>query len=230
MLHKVMQDLRGDAIVARDGDIGSVEDVYFDDERWGVRYLVVDTGGWLPGRKVLISPASIERDPGDDDKAIHVALSREQVERSPGAETDMPVSRQFEEAHARYYGYNYYWAGPYLWGAYPFPGSAAERVDTEQYRHMKAEEDRAAQSHLRSSGAVVGHRIEALDGAVGHVEDFVVNDDDWAIAGLVVDTRDWLPGRKVLVPPAAVQDIDWPQKKVFLRLTRNEVQSAQPAL
>lgn len=228
MLHKVMQDVRGRAILARDGAIGSVEDVYFDDQRWGVRYFVVDTRSWLPGRRVLISPASIEKNTGDR-ASIRVALTRGEVEESPEADTDQPVSRQFEAAHARYYRYNYYWMGPYLWGQFPFPGTTTERADTEEFRRMKASEARAAQSHLRSVNAVAGDHVQAMDGSIGHIEDFMVADDDWAVTGLIIDTRNWLPGKKVIVPPSAVRDFDWVQRRVVLRLTRDEVRSAQPA-
>ena len=225
MLQKVMQDVRGDAIAARDGMIGSVEDAYFDDERWSVRYLVVDTRRWLPGRKVLISPVSIEKEGNAPRHSIRVGLSREQVERSPAADTAPPVSRQFEKAHARYYAFNLYWAGPY-WGAFPLPGSAAERADSAAFREMKAAERKAAQSHLRSTRAVVGHRVEASDGPIGHVDDLIVDDEAWAVAGVVVDTRNWLPGRKVIVAPCAVRAIDWLQKKVLLGMSRAEVRNA----
>ncbi|MGH8519644.1 MAG: PRC-barrel domain-containing protein, partial [Panacagrimonas sp.] len=110
MLHN-LKDLHGDKIAARDGGIGSVEQVYFDDQDWRVRYFVVDTGGWLSGRKVLISPVSIDRSKSSDD-AIAVGLSREQVEHSPGIDADKPVDRQYEEAYARYYGISLYWAAP----------------------------------------------------------------------------------------------------------------------
>lgn len=226
MRQKVMQDIRGDAIVARDGKVGSVADVYFDDERWAVRYLVVDTGGWLPGRKILISPAQVP--PQDAGDAIRVELTREQVEQAPGIEQDAPVSRTLEAAHARYYRYPYYWTGPYLWGATPLP--AAQPGPPTQYRELEAAaEQQARESHLRSSGEVVGYNIRAADGDLGHVEDFVIDDETWAISDMVVDTRNWLPGRKVLVPPSAIEDIDWATRKVSVRMKRDELKQAPEA-
>src|SRR5690349_25144073 len=106
MLHNI-NELKGYSISATDGEIGQVEDFYFDDDKWVVRYLVVDTGKWLPGRKVLISPVSVARE-GTNDKAIRVNLSREQVERAPGTDDDPPASRQFEAGLARYYGNPFY--------------------------------------------------------------------------------------------------------------------------
>jgi sporulation protein YlmC with PRC-barrel domain len=228
MLQKVMQDLHGDQLMARDGEIGSVQDVYFDDEQWAVRYLVVDTGGWLPGRRVLISPASVApRQSGGD--AIRVELTKEQVERAPDLGQDPPISRMLEEAHARHYGYPFYWTGPYLWGPQAIP-AATPPAETREGRALREmAEQRARESHLRSSAEVIGYRIRAADGEIGHVEDFVVDNENWAIADMVVDTRNWLPGKKVLVPPSAISDIDWHAGEVSVRLTREELKQAPEA-
>jgi sporulation protein YlmC with PRC-barrel domain len=219
MLHTV-KDLRGDTIAARDGEIGKVDEVYFDDEDWRVRYFVVETGGWLSGRKVLISPVCVDRSKSSE-HALAVGLSRKQVEQSPPIDADKPVDRQYEEAYARYYGYPLYWAPPEATMVLaPEPGAE---------RKLKEAERKAEASHLRSSGEVVGYAIHAADGKIGHVEDIRVDDRNWAVSDLVVDTRDWLPGRKVLVPPSAVEDIDWRSKGVRLRLRREEVEHSCPA-
>jgi sporulation protein YlmC with PRC-barrel domain len=234
MLQKAMKDLKGDAILARDGRIGSVDDVYFDDEKWAVRYFVVDTGDWLPGRRVLISPASLAPQAGDADY-LRVDLTKDQVEHAPGTGEEPPISRALEEAHAKYYGYTYYWAGPYIWGAEALPVAVppeAVGAPRERARHaaeLHAAEERARQSHLRSSAEVTGYRIRAADGELGRVEDFVIDDRDWSIADMVVDTRTWLPGGKVLVPPSAVSGIDWARGEVSVRLRREELKHAPPA-
>lgn len=232
MLQKAIKDLRGDAIVARDGAIGSVDDVYFDDERWIVRYLVVDTGAWLPGRKVLISPACVM--PIHGRAELRVALTREQIEQSPGVDRDPPISRSLEAAHARYFGYPYYWSGPYLWGTAGMPVAtewsepAAVRAkranETGGAEPAAAAEQRAAESHVRSVREVVGYQLHATDGDLGRVEDFIVDDETWAIADLLVDPRGWLPGKKVLVAPGAVADVDWANREVRIRLIRDEVE------
>lgn len=235
MQQRVMKEIRGDAISARDGRIGSVKDVYFDDERWAVRYLVVDTGKWLPGRKVLISPASLAP-AADDDDAIAANLTREQIEGAPGIDADKPVSRLYEEAHAQYFKYPYYWTGPYLWGHAPVPTPALmaqaseEGAESPAAREESARaEARAAESHLRSTAEVVGYRIQASDGPLGHVEDLLVDNDNWAIDKMIVDTKEWLPGGHVLVSPSAVEGIDWHAREVRLRLTRAELRAASEA-
>jgi hypothetical protein len=152
---------------ATDGEAGRIEDVLFDDERWGVRYLVVDTGDWLASRKVLLSPASGVRGEGGTDP-IRVNLTRRRIEGSPDADTDKPVSRRYEAAHAMHYGYPHYWSGPFLWGAGIYPGviplaasadEASATIDTEEAARI--EEEKAAESHLRSAREVIGYGIEA---------------------------------------------------------------------
>ncbi|HKQ27160.1 MAG TPA: PRC-barrel domain-containing protein [Burkholderiales bacterium] len=229
MLQKVMQDLKGDAILARDGRIGSVDDVYFDDERWAVRYLVVDTGTWLAGRKVLISPASLPPQESGGDY-LRVDLTREQVEHAPDIGEDPPISRTLEEAHARYYGYPQYWAGPYMWGIAALP-LGAWRTDgagqtNESHEMLQSALQRARESHLRSSAAIVGYRIRAEDGELGHVADFLVDDRSWAITEMIVDTRNWLPGKKVIVPTKAIADIDWNKGELRVNLKRDEIKRA----
>jgi sporulation protein YlmC with PRC-barrel domain len=225
MLHKA-KELIGDTIAATDGPIGHVNDIYFDDQRWGVRYFVVDTGGWLGGRKVLVSPAAIDRGKSTE-TAISVKLSRQQVEESPGVDSDKPVSRQYEEIYARYYGYPYYWADAMVLSPAAPPSGL---IDPAEAGEAGEAERKARESHLHSSGEVIGHAIAAIDGPIGHVEDLLVDDEDWSVADLVVDTRNWLPGKKVVVPPDVVEAIDWSSGDVRVRMLRDQVkaQSAAP--
>lgn len=236
MQHRLKADLKGKHIAARDGAIGSVVDTYFDDAHWAVRYLVVDTGDWLPGKKVLLSPTSVAAEQTDK-KTISVALSRQQVRDSPGVNADMPVSRQFEEAHALYYGYPFYWTGPYLWGGAQHPITGGEPVtlspegksNRERLGELRQAEQQARESHLRSTEEVTGYRVVAKDGPIGHVEDFVMDEPGWEIVGIVIDTRDWLPGKHVRIARDEVESIDWVTRELRLRATRDEVRNAPKA-
>ena len=188
---------KGLTIAATDGDIGSVNDLYFDDLSWTIRYLVVDTGTWLPGRQVLISPLSVRR---VDDKIL-VDLTRNQVQNSPPVEADKPVNRQQEEAIARYYDQRYYWEGPYRWGLLAYPGMPpvpTAPIPADAMGEAMAARERETPSGdptLRSSRDVTGYYIAALDGEIGHVDDFLVEDRAWAIRYLLVATRNWWPGK-----------------------------------
>jgi hypothetical protein len=219
---------------ASDGEIGRVRDVLFDDRRWGIRHLVVDTGGWLSGREVLVSPHAIER----VDRArrrIHVALTRQQIQDAPGIETDQPVSRRHEMSYYDYYGFPYDWAGPGLWGAasYPMAGAGLAALPPERgLPHEAVEraqaEREAGDEHLRSGREVTGYDIAARDGDIGHLDDFLFDDRSWQIRYAVVDTRNWLPGRLVLVSPDWIEGIDWGARRARVRLTREAVESSPP--
>lgn len=228
MLHS-LKALDGFRIAATDGDLGHVRDIYFDDQQWVVRYLEVDTGGWISGRNVLLSPAAVT---GIDwkEERVRVNLSRKQVENSPGLDAAMPVSRQHELALSRYYGTPHYWNGPFIWGYAAFP----MMVDpipydpaTDQLAGQPVDE-RAAEGdpHLRTKDEVVGYQIAARDDSVGHVEDFLFDERSWQIRLVAIDTRDWLPGRHVLLSPSRIRAISWEEKSVQVRATRSEIEAS----
>ena len=218
-------ELKGVTIEAMDGDIGSVQDLYFDDQTWTIRYLVVDTGTWLPGRQVLISPFAFQVVAGAS--RLRTSLTKDQIKDSPSVDTDRPVDRQREIAFSQYYGYPYYWVGPYRWGdlAYPtLPIAAAPTTAVDE--EMLARERESTDPHLRSDRDVTGYYIQATDGDLGHVEDFLVDDETWAIRYCIVDTRNWLPGRKVLVSPEWIQRVSWEDSKVYVDLSKRHIEAA----
>ncbi len=216
-------NLKGFAIRAEDGELGTVEDFYFDDETWAIRYLTVATGGWLSGRGVLISPISVV---GADWQArrLDVALTKKQVENSPDIDTHRPVSRHQEAEFFGYYGYPSYWGGPYMWGPAFYPAGAAYAPigATEPIADKTWKE--SADSHLRSTAAVMGYHIAAIDGDIGHVAGFLVDDETWAIRYLEVGTQNWWPGKKVLVSPAWIERVSWEDSNVYAALSRDDDQ------
>jgi hypothetical protein len=222
-----IESLYGCAVAARDGDIGHVSQVYFDDEAWGVRYLVVDTGNWLHEREVLISPYSIKHsDPGSS--AVRVDLTRQQVRDSPDIDTHEPVSRQHEIEYLRYYGYPTYWGGPSAWGMGSYPGYGLMAAAPGSVARTDPHADEPPQDvHLRSAGAVKGYHIEATDGSIGHVSGFIFDDVTWVIRYLTVDTRNWWPGGKeVLLATQWIDAVDWFSSTVSTKLTRDAIRNS----
>jgi hypothetical protein len=205
---------------AIDGEIGAVKEFYIDDVNWKVRYLVADTGHWLPRRKVLIPPHAL-KDVDEERKSLHVDLSREQIEKSPSIDAERPVSRQFEEEYLRYFGWPFYWMDPALWGT--APTSIPPSVPVENIRPQPAAQ---GDPNLRNTNELVGYHIQAIDGEIGHVEDFLIDDEDWSIRYLVVDTRNWLPGKRVLVSPLWIERVSWEDAKVFVDLQRDAIKEA----
>lgn len=228
LLHSV-EGLQGFSISATDGELGRVKDAYFDDREWTLRYLVVDTGGWLTGRNVLITPVSIT-DTDWGKQSIAVNLTRQQVQDSPSIDTAKPVSRQQEVELYNHYGYPYYWSGPYLWGYTVLPGML-ERTPLEEPRrqetreHMELERSRN-DPHLRSADEVTGYDIQATDDTIGHVEDLLFDEESWRIELMVVDTRNWWPGKKVMIPPSLIERVSWEGKSVVVKVTREQVENS----
>jgi hypothetical protein len=217
------KELRGYTIHATDGDIGKVHEFYFDDLAWIVRYLVVDTGTWLPGRKVLLSPGVLGQ-PNWETRSLPVGLTKGQVEHSPDISADEPVSRQMEVDLHNYYGWTPYWqSGLPQFG---LGAAAAAEVLARAVKETEEKDEQESDPHLRSTREVIGYHIQARDGVIGHVDDLIVEDETWFIRYLVIDTRNWLPGRKVLVAPAWAEEIDWVERMVQLDLSRETVQNS----
>ncbi|MCF7788382.1 MAG: PRC-barrel domain-containing protein [Prosthecobacter sp.] len=216
MLYKA-KTLKGCSLQNLDGEeISKVSQFYFDDWHWTVRYLVANTGGWLTGRQVLISPYALVAVNADRENIV-TDLTKEQIVSSPSLHCDKPVSRQFEKAYHGFYGYPMYWNGPCSWGAYSYP--MREQEEWKQPSRGEEEWD----LHLRSTDQVSGYAIQAADGEIGHVEDFVIDEETWSIRYLVVATRNWWPGKKVLVSPQWIDRLSWNNSKVFISLTREAI-------
>jgi uncharacterized protein YrrD len=218
MLYKA-KSLKGYLLNSRDGKIGKIKEFYFDDRFWTIRYLVADTGNWLSGRQVLITPYALGV-VNSEAEDIGVDLTKKQIEDSPSLDSDKPVSRQFEQAYYGHYGYPIYWAGLCAWGYYPYPARAPE-----QWR-KPSKEEKAWDPDLRSTNDVSGHHIQGTDGEIGHVEDFFIDAQTWTIRYLIVDTHNWWPGKKILVSPQWIDRISWGERKVFVNLLRETIKQS----
>jgi uncharacterized protein YwbE len=211
MLHSIHRHY-GEKLRACDGDIGHVRDFYFDDQNWAVRYLVADTGRWLTGRLVLLSPQAL----GDltlTGKALPVKLTREQIEESPSIDEHKPVYRQHEEEYHRYYGYPYYAQRSPLWGlaGYPVLVPPPRSVDLERKK---------IDSHLRSTRHVKGYKVEATDGAVGEVEDFLIDGARWLIRAIGIKSGHWNSGEYRTISVDVVSRISYDDSAVYLDAAR----------
>jgi hypothetical protein len=224
---------KGYAIHASDGAIGTVTDLLFNDATWLVRWLVVDTGDWLPGRRVLLPPSALAQ-VNHIDHQFSVKLTKQQVKDCPDVETDRPVSRQSETTLYNYYGGPTYWgAGSYLgvigYGGGMVGASVLSRPPLkwiERERELDEAQREKDDPALRSIEEVTGYHVHASDGEIGHVADFLVEDDDWSIHYFVVDTKNWWPGKKVLISPMSVRTIEWGNRLVNLGADRQKVKDS----
>lgn len=211
------RSLIGFTMGATDGEIGKVKDLYFDDITWTIRYLVVDTGTWLADRKVLISPEAVLT-PDWDKEILPVNLTQDQVKNSPDIDTEKPVSRQQEIKLYKHYPWSAYWGG----GLTGMPPVSMYQV----YDNITGDIDDGESEgnpHLRSIENLKGYKIQALNGHIGEVEDMILDDAAWRINFLVVDTGKWLPGRKVLISPSWITEINWDTSSVVVDSTIEDI-------
>jgi hypothetical protein len=218
-----IKQMHGNKLGASDGDIGQVKDFYFDDQSWVVRYLVADTGSWMSGRQVLLSPHAIGS-LHQAGKVLRVKLTRKKIEDSPTIETHKPVSRQHEEEYHRYYGWPAYWLGDGMWGM-----SGASVLETPPILPggssvTNVSQPKPADAHLRSTQAVSGYHVQATDGVIGHVCDFMMDGKSWAIGQLVVKIGHRFTGNEVLVPTGKVDGVSYDDSTVFVKLTKDAVE------
>ena len=204
---------------ATDGLIGDVKEFYFDDETWHIRYLVIKTGGWLSGREVLISPVALLKEKWRNG-LFPVNLTKKQISNSPDIDTHKPVARQQEIELYGHYQWESYWGSGFYGGgsmgvSMPFPVIDRKVLIEADKEHKHADDD----IHLRSTAIVTGYHIHATDGEIGHVNDFIMDDENWQIKFIVVDTHNWFGGKKVMVPVHLIKKIEWSDSMVFLDMS-----------
>ncbi len=203
-----------------DAQAGKATDFYFDDQHWTIRYLVAATGVRSPGRKVLISPdafgEAFKKEP-----LICVNLTRKQIEDSPSLDSDRLVSHQCEVDYSQYYGSPCYWGGKGSWGMYPtmIGGPILTNIDHQEH-------EKNGDTHLRSINEVSTYHIHAIDGKIGHVDDFIIDDETWKIRYLIVTTGNLSSEKKVLISPVWIERVSWVDSEVFVNLTREAIKAA----
>lgn len=215
-----INSLIGYNMEAADGIIGEVEDFYFDDESWTIRYLIVKTGNWLSGRKVLISTSALENSLWKTG-LFPVSLTKKQIENSPDVDTDKPVFRQHEITLNDFYDWQNYWEdGYYLGGIWCVAPILDKKGKIERNKHNTQSH---YDQHLRSCNNVAGYHIHATDGDIGRVKDFIIDDKTWQVKFIVADMHNWFGGKKVLIVVEKVTEVEWSNSKVFVDITTESI-------
>jgi hypothetical protein len=218
---RLITSFYGYGVKATDGEIGIAHEFLFEDNTWEIKYVVVKTGSWLTGRKILISPGAIGH-PDWSLKSLPLNLAMKQVENSPDIDTDKPVSHQQLDLLHEYYGWPFLHVGE---GLVPLPSAPSPAVLEEVERVIASEKERS-DPHLHSSRDVAGYHIQTSDDQVGHLEDFILDDEHWQIRFIVLDTKNWLPGRHILISPSWIRMISWADRKVYVDLTRESLENS----
>lgn len=214
-----MNDLYGCKLSAFDGEIGHFKDCYFNDQAWVVRYLIADTGHWIPGRQVLLTP-HVVGSCNSVSKTMPVHLSKLQIEQSPSIDLRQPVSRQYEIEHYNYFSLPYYWDGAGLWGTgnYPMVMAIPSWGKSTRERHHHAKDQ-----HLRSAREVIGYAIRTADGVMGTVCGILIDDTRWTITEIIVETGHWYAGKKIRLLPEHIKQINYTESTVVVNLTQEDL-------
>jgi hypothetical protein len=215
-------EMYGNKLAALDGDIGHLKDFYFDDNIWVIRYAIADTGSWLTGRLILISPYAFAK-LDQDERTLHINLRRIQIQDSPSIESHMRVLRQYEADYFRHYGWPVYWVGDAMWGMGSYPAlEPAARDEIEEQRLYYHRDDK----HLQSAREIAGYPVQAPDGEIGHLKGFLVDDRSWAIRELIVETGIWYSGKEIRISTDKVNWVSYNESTVHVGLTKADIQKA----
>ncbi|EDM37833.1 hypothetical protein PBAL39_15449 [Pedobacter sp. BAL39] len=204
---------------AKDGEIGKIKDIYFDDHTWELRYFIVETGSWLFQRKVLISPDAVDSEAKISSNVLPVNLTKDQVEHSPNIDTDMPVSRQMESSLFDYYSWPLFGRA-----GMGYPTTGMLKGATAFANKVEREPD--FDPHLRSFKHIAQYEVWNAQGRVGLAKDFIINTSDWKISFLLLDDASTSDRERVVVAAECIISVDWDTYKVKISLKNDEIQSA----
>ncbi len=211
--------LKGYKLHCTDGEIGTVTEFVFDDRNWAIRYLVIETGTWMVDRQVLISLQSLAG-VDENSKFFTASLTKQQIADSPLLYKDVPVSREYEDIYHQYYRLPADWNTTNTW--LPVTDMMG---DSAAYKEA-TQGDKGLEPDLHSTDNVNGRRVHATDGEIGHIADFIIDDEAWVIRYLVVNIHNWLPGKNVLISPTWVNNIFWDESPISVSVLRDKIKQS----
>lgn len=228
MLRK-LDSLLGFEVQGKDEELGKVSDFYFDQDKFILRYLVIDTGNWLKHELTLVSTDAFGEIDFKNEKII-VDLSAEELENGPSIDKNKPISKIMEEKVVRHFEWPLYWASSNISGSPSIPAGTLKREKLFAYDNLTEEEkqleEEKVESNLRSFREIKGYHIHAVDKEFGHLDDLFVDEEDWVIRYLLIDTRNILPGKHVLIAPEWISHISWNKEDIFVNKTKKEIKEA----
>lgn len=220
-----LEHLRNYHLSATDGDIGRVRDLLFEESTWTARWVVADTGNWLLGRKVILSPVSFHP-PGPGEKQLRVDLNKEQIESAPHLDEDAPVSREAERTYFHHFHWPYYWAGGGLWGGMAHPYTMSPNAEAGGELFAVPDEVDGDEEVLRSGHELTHYLLKNGEETLGYAEDLLLDTDDWSVKYLQFDTRHWFHGKTLQVSPDKITSVSWPDHTISVNVTRDELDAA----
>lgn len=208
-------------VLTNDKTEGDIQDFLFDEKRWTIRYMKADFGNFFSPEKVLIPKEFLEA-PDWQNRFFPIKMSNDEIDKCPNLDDHQPVSRKYEEMLFEHYDLKPYW-----YSAYTVP-IASSFYPPRPLKVPSAEiDENKLDTILRSFEEVKGYHIQAVDGKIGHIEDIIVDDDDWQIVYVAIDTSNWLPwSKKVLIAIDWMETISYEKREVKINLHTESIKNA----
>lgn len=207
--------ITGRIIQASDGDVGQVTDFLFDDTSWSLRYLVVETGPWLNGRRILLAPESFERNAFYISDPLPTKLTREQIGNSPLFDNHQKISRDYEENYYDHHGWSGYWNR-----SNPEDTAISAMVSPAQMREIAPD-----RPHLHSVNSISGFHLHAKDGNIGKVSSVSIETRKWKVAEIVVETGHWYSGKQILILTETIERISYDNSAIYVDLSLDDIRT-----
>lgn len=218
--------LKGFSINAMDGKAGKLKDILFDDHSYKVRYFVIDTSSWLPGRKILLSPEAVDK-VDYDNSVIFFKLTKDTIENSPPLSDHLPVSKQHEQSLTQYYSWAPYAisTGWFPYPAYTIPNDSvgyASDLYPSNWINLSENKERNFDRYLRSCEEICGYKISSIDEEkFGEVSNIIFIEKSWLLIDLVLSSNRWLPGGKNFAcSPMFVESFNEYERELRVSMTK----------
>ncbi len=227
---------------AKDGEVGRVDEFYLDDHSWTVRYVSVDVGHWFNRKKVLVPAGKLDH---TVDNRLLIDKTRQDMSRSPDIESVGHISRSQEIELLDHYNAPYYWNRPqytpprvynpntgldFTGQKYPVSENPSKgyNLDADVARRSAHHDvpNTTVESHLRESEELIGYRVHAADGDIGHIHDMGLDDAGWVVRYLIVDIGSWLNGKRILIAPQWMESRGWEDRRVYTFFDKETIRNA----
>lgn len=224
MLYR-LKDLDGFIVNASDGEVGELVEFYLNDQDWKIRYLVVKTKIDGEEKLALISPIAVQQ-LNIEDKSILLDVTTAQVAQSPLINEETPVTREHEIMLHNYFEWPFYWDEEGIPSGLAGDLTAVPLIEMSMDVQEKVAAEEEGRPHLRTIREIRGYEIKARDGVIGQMDDFIIDDASWNVMYMIVDTGNWLSGRKVLVSPQWIERISLAENSVSVELSIDTIQNS----
>lgn len=217
MLITVQQILQQPVYGAHEA-LGDLVDLLLDSYTWNVRFGVVEVGAWLASRPVLIdAPRLAQAQWNETEHALRLPLSRSEIRACPPLESLTGARPPREAGLVEHFVWGSHWRehltsqpAPVGVDAVPTPASPAEQRERDLY----------------AARQLIGYRLEAVDGEVGALQDFLLDLDHWVVRYFIVELDTFLGGRRRLISPGAAEAIHPSDRLLRVHFSAAEIEAA----